>query len=85
MILDFDQAHRPRIIAAMKGLYPIPLIPDPAWKGDPIMAPLVPEFTDNEWVKEAIIQRMNRDIHRWESHVAARAARNAVICDKPIR
>ncbi len=45
----------PRIVAAMKGLYPIP-----------VDAEGVPFFTAAEWAKEAVRRLIVRDVRRWE-------------------
>ena len=56
---EIDDDELPRIEAAMKGLYPIPETED--GKGETI-----PDFTDAEWVKEAVRRVWLRDIERWE-------------------
>ena len=58
-----------RIVDAMKGLYPIPWIPDPQ---DPETE--IPEFTDNQWAKEALRRLVVRSVSRWETKVAKDAA-----------
>jgi len=73
----------PRIIAAMVGLYPIPQIPDPEWvdPGDGSEAPIVNEFTDSQWAKEALRRKIIRDVRRWERKVATGIANNNVTED----
>ena len=67
-----SDAKLPRIISAMKGLYPIPMIEDPEWvdPGDGSTAPMIPEFTDNEWAKEAVRRWIRNQVARWEQKVA---------------
>ncbi len=59
-----------RIIDTMKGLYPIPMIPDPNFVSDPthpeIEAPLVPQFTGNQWAKECVRRWIRDQVARWE-------------------
>jgi|WetSurSiteA1Bulk_404760.scaffolds.fasta_scaffold285884_2 hypothetical protein len=51
-----DNAKLPLLIDTMKWLFPIPLIPDPAWVDphDGSTAPLIPKYTDSQWTKEAV-------------------------------
>jgi len=56
-------ANLSRVVAAMKGLYPIPEDEN----GDP-------EFTDNQWAKEAVRRLVIRDVSRWETKLAKDAA-----------
>ena len=65
----------PRIVAAMVGLYPVPQISDPKWvdPGDSSTAPMIPEFTDAQWAKEAVRRLVIRDVRRWEHKVATEA------------
>lgn len=76
----------PRIIAAMVGLYPVPTIPDPDWidPGDGSEAPMVPEFTDGQWAKEAVRRKVIRDVRRWEHKVATDAAGGGVTEDNDL-
>jgi hypothetical protein len=60
----------PRIVAAMRGLYPVPLDAE----GTPL-------FTDNQWAKEAIRRLVVRDVRRWEQKVASDAAIGTVTAD----
>ena len=55
----------PRIVAALKGLYPIPTIEDPENEGETI-----PEFTDNEWAKESVRRWIRNQVARYEQNVA---------------
>ena len=73
----------PRIVAAMVGLYPVPQIPDPNWvdPGDGSQAPMVNEFTNNQWAKEALRRKVIRDVRRWEHKVATDAAGGAITED----
>ena len=57
-------ANLTRVKAAMKELYPIPVDED----GDP-------EFTDNEWAKEAVRRLIRRDVARYEQ----KTGRDAVV------
>ena len=76
----------PRIVAAMVGLYPVPQIPDPEWvdPGDGSEAPLVNEFTDGQWAKEALRRKVIRDVRRWEHKVATDAASAGVTEDNDL-
>ena len=56
--LEYDSSNEQRIIDAMKGLYPIPIIDD------------IPEFTDTQWAKESLRRLVVRDVKRWENKVA---------------
>jgi len=59
-----------RIINAMKGLYPIPMV-DEGTQEEPDMHP---EFTESEWAKEAVRRIVIRDVSRWENKVAQELA-----------
>ena len=63
IIFNIDNAKIPRILAAMKGLYPIPV--DEAGE---------PTFTDSAWGRECLRQFMVRTVSRWETKVAKDAA-----------
>ena len=52
-------AKLPRIIAAIKGLYPIPVDDDG-----------VPLFTDAQWGKEAVRWWLVKSVARWEQRQA---------------
>lgn len=80
---DVPADKLPRIVAAMGGLYPVPQIPDPAWvdPGDGSEAPMVDEFTPNQWAKEALRRLVKRDVRRWEQKVAGAAATGAITED----
>lgn len=58
-----ENTKLPRILAAMKGLYPIPIDKDEN-----------PLFTDNQWAKEAVRRLVVRDVARWETFIAKEAA-----------
>jgi hypothetical protein len=57
-----------KVAEAMAGLYPIPQISDPAWEDpqDGSTAPMVPEFTPNQWAKEAIRRWVISQVARYE-------------------
>jgi len=80
MQIDIPGDKRDRIKAAMKGLYKIPLIPDPDFVGEGA-APHIPEFTDDEWMKEAIIRWIKNAVHRWEASTAITVARDSILVD----
>jgi hypothetical protein len=61
-------AKKQRIVDAMKGLYPIPSVTNKETGLEE------PEFTDNQWAKEAIRRLIVRDVSRWETKVAKEAA-----------
>jgi hypothetical protein len=56
--VTIPQDKAQRIIEAMKGLYPIPKVPDPAWvdPGDGSEAPLVNQHTDVQWARVVVVQ-----------------------------
>ena len=54
-----------RIVAAIKGLYPIPQIENPEKLGN-----MIPEFTDNQWAKECMRRWIVHQVARWEQIVA---------------
>lgn len=81
MQLNIPVAKEQRIVAAMVGLFPIPLIPDPEWTGEPDEIPLVPEFTGDEWAKEAIVRWIKVQEHRWRVSEAIKTARESTIID----
>ena len=60
---DIDNTKIPRILAAFKGLYPIPV--DEA--GDP-------QFTPAAWGRECLRRFMIRSVSRYETMVAKQAA-----------
>jgi len=64
-----------RVKAAMKGLYPIPQIPDPAWvdPGDGSSPPMINKFTDGAWVKKLIRKWVITQVARYEQKVARQA------------
>lgn len=53
------------IIDSMKGLYPIPQIPDPDFVGNPDDAPFINEFTDIAWAKESVRRWIRDQVARW--------------------
>ena len=83
MQFDIPVEKRDRIKDAMKGLYPIPLIPDPDYSGGG-EAPLINEFTDEEWMKEATIRLIKNVVHRWESSTAIETARDLILRDETL-
>lgn len=54
-----------RVVTAMKGLYPIPQIPDPENEGQTI-----PEFTDGQWAKESVRRWIRDQVARYEQRTA---------------
>ncbi len=83
---DVPADKLPRIVAAMVGVYPVPQIPDPDWvdPGDGSEPPMVNEFTDNQWAKEALRRLVIRDVRRWEHKVATAAAGAGVTEDNDL-
>ena len=63
-----------RVTNAMKGLYPIPQIPDPEWKDpkDGSQAPMIPEFTNGQWAREVVRRFIIQQVARWEQVEAQR-------------
>jgi len=57
-----------RVIAAMKGLHPIPRIPDPDWvnPGDGSERPKVDEYTGPQWAKERVRRWIRDEVARYE-------------------
>ena len=62
----------PRIINAIKGLYPIPTTLDV------ITGEQAPQFTDTQWAKEFLRRWIIQQVKRWETHMAAQQASNNV-------
>lgn len=61
-----------RVIDAMKGLYPIPQIPNPNY-GEPNEPDRINEFTDAQWAKESVRRFIKRSVARYENRVAVDA------------
>jgi len=81
-----DNAKLQRIADALKGLFPIPQIPDPNWvnpnpEWPGSVAPLINEFTDNQWAKEVVRRWIISQVRRYEAMVAAEAAKANVVID----
>lgn len=74
----------PRVTAAMKGLYPVPMSnpPEPA-EGEGREEP-EPLFTDGQWAKEVVRRWIITQVKRHESRVAMEAARDSVLPDDSI-
>lgn len=72
--LTIPTAKLPQIIAAFKGIYPIPLIDDPEHEGedDPEQ---IPKYTDNQWAKQCLRAHIIRTDTRWRQKVANEAAK----------
>ena len=81
MQLNIPAQHQSRMEAAMKGLYAIPMIPDPASTPETPL-PAIPEFTDSQWAREAVVRNIRRDVYRWESAEAGRVAAAAIAQDE---
>ena len=86
IIFNVPADKLPRIVAAVVGLYPVPQIPDPEWvdPGDGSEAPMVNEFTDGQWAKEAVRRLVIRNVRRWEHKVATVAAKVGVTEDNDL-
>lgn len=54
-----------RIVTAMKGLYPIPHIPDPDNEGQ-----MIPQFTGGQWAKESVRRWIRNQVARYEQKMA---------------
>jgi len=65
IVFDIDNNKIDRVVTAMKGLYPIPTIPDPE---NPDVE--IPEFTDNQWAKESVRRWIRDQVARWEQKTA---------------
>jgi len=63
--LTIPQAALPRITAAMKGLYPIPMVEDPENPGQQI-----PQYTDNQWAKQCVMSFVRRSVRRYEQRLS---------------
>jgi len=76
----------PRIINAIKGLYPIPTIEDPEWvdPGDGSSAPMVNEFTDTQWAKERVRRFIISTVGRHERRTAMDIAADLVSVEDEI-
>jgi len=58
----------PRVVAAIKGLYPVPTDEN----GDPL-------FSDNAWAKEYTRRWWKQQVMRWEQKSDMDAAKDAVV------
>lgn len=63
-----------RVDNALQALWPIPLIPDPDFVGDPNDAPLIPEYTPIQWAKIRIIYFLVKTVRRVENKISQDAA-----------
>ncbi len=56
------------VASALRGLWPIPQIPDPEWVDpeDGSAAPLMDEFTDIQWAKKKLIGFLVQSKYRWQ-------------------
>jgi hypothetical protein len=54
-----------RVLAAIKGIYPIPQIEDPENPGE-----YINEFGDLAWSKKIVIDHLKRTINRYERKIA---------------
>ena len=81
MQLNITPAKQVRIVAALKGLFPRPTVRDPDWPGDPMLAPFVPQYSDNVWAKICVMNFIKKSVQTWESDEGARAARRMVDYD----
>jgi len=59
-----------RVVNALIGLYPIPLIDDLENEGEKI-----PEFAENQWAKQCVINFLKRSVARYEQ----REAKDAIV------
>ncbi len=82
--LTIPDAKLSRVVDAIKGMYSIPQIPDPAFVGEPAGAPLINEFTDNQWAKERVRRFVVDTVRRWEVLEATETARIGIIKDDAI-
>ena len=76
----------PRIINAIKGLYPIPMIEDPEWVDpeDGSSAPIINEFTDAQWAKERVRRFIISTVGRYERRTAMDIAAELVSVEDEI-
>lgn len=81
MQLNIPPEKQQRILDAMKGVYPIPTIPDPSFSGNPANAPRIPKFTDEEWARHVIIRYIKEDVYRWEVSQASKIASDSIALD----
>jgi hypothetical protein len=82
--MSYESENAGRIIEAMAGLYPIPQIENPDWDDSDMVPRMIPEFTVQQWAKQAIMRRTINDVLRWERGVVKRAARNSVVRDNTL-
>lgn len=68
----------PRVVSAMKGLYPIPIYPE----GHPDEGK--PQFTDGQWAKEVVRRWIVSQVHRYEVREAIEQAKENVGVDDSI-
>lgn len=54
-----------RVLAAIKGVYPVPQIEDPSNPGE-----YINEFNDLQWSKKILIDHLIRTVNRYERKIA---------------
>lgn len=64
--------HISKVAEALSKLYPIPQISDPEWEDpqDGSTAPMVPEFTQNQWARECIRRWVITQVARYTQQQA---------------
>lgn len=78
---DIDNAVLPRVITGMLEVYPnTEQMVDPNWvnPGDGSEPPLVPKYTDNQWLKEVVRRFIVQTTRRGEVSIAKKAAGNDI-------
>ena len=72
--ITIPAASRVRAVAAFEAIYPIPQIPDPEWVDpeDGSTAPMVPEYTSEQWLEVRLRQWLRDTIARVEQSQARR-------------
>lgn len=86
IIFTIPNEKIPRIREAMVGLFKIPRISDPSWVDpeDGSKAPIINEFTDNQWAKESIRRWVIKQVRRWEHAQATQTAIESVVEDNTL-
>lgn len=59
-----------RLRAAFKGLFPLPLAPNPEWTEGSELPERIPACSEQDWVKIQIRNFMEKTIKRWEQKCA---------------
>ena len=88
LTITIPDAKVSRVRDAFKGLYQIPMIPDPDYVLDEEETeedrPQIPKYTDAQWIKECVKRFIREVVVGYESAVAREAAKETVVIDNDI-